>query len=328
MQDEKTIKKRKKKMSGIKLFFYLNAIANLVIPLNFYKRKSLKYFKTLTLSQKKELLKRVNYYNKLDYCALNDDAPTLQQHLKLSTGTYYLDLAEYLRVFPLHNKINVIFGDVKKSPPQPGIVKSRPIEGDNKNAVLLKLNKIRHYKFVNDRRRFAEKRNMAVWRGATYQPHRIEFAKKLYNHPLCNVGGYTKKKRYSPWEKERLSIAKQLEYKYIFCIEGNDVATNLKWCMSSNSLCLMPQPKFETWFMEGTLIPGFHYVEVRGDYSDVEEKINYFSEHPKEALKIIANANQFVNQFKNKCTEDIISFLVLRKYFKRSGQPCQPRCRT
>jgi hypothetical protein len=320
--------KIKYKMRDIKLFFYLNAIANLATPLNFYKRKSLKYYKTLTFSQKKDLLKRVNYYNKLGKFSLHDDAPALKQHLKLSTGTYYLDLAEYVRVFPLRNRLNVIFGDVKISPPQPSIVKSRPIEGDNNNSVLLKLNKIRHYKFIEDRRCFEEKKNMAVWRGATYKSHRIEFVKKLYNHPLCNVGGYTKKNRHSYWEKEHLSIAKQLEYKYIFCIEGNDVATNLKWCMSSNSLCLMPKPKFETWFMEGALLPGFHYVQVRDDYSDVEEKINYFNGHPQEALKIIENANRFVDQFKNKYTEDIISFLVLRKYFKRSGQSCQPRCGT
>ena len=47
-----------------------------------------------------------------------------------------------------------------------------------------------------------------------------------------------------------------LNYKFILAIEGYDVATNLKWIMSSNSLAVMPRPTYATWFMEGTLIPG------------------------------------------------------------------------
>ena len=40
------------------------------------------------------------------------------------------------------------------------------------------------------------------------------------------------------------------KHKFILCIEGNDVASNLKWVMSSNSVAVMPKPKFESWFME------------------------------------------------------------------------------
>ena len=50
-----------------------------------------------------------------------------------------------------------------------------------------------------------------------------------------------------------MPISKQLCYKFIFCIEGADTATNIKWVMSSNSLCVMPKPKYETWFMEGKI---------------------------------------------------------------------------
>lgn len=59
------------------------------------------------------------------------------------------------------------------------------------------------------------------------------------------------------------TIREHLDYKFIMAIEGNDVASNLKWVMSSNSLAVMPRPTCETWFMEGTLIPDYHYIEVR-----------------------------------------------------------------
>ena len=41
--------------------------------------------------------------------------------------------------------------------------------------------------------------------------------------------------------------------------------------MSSNSVAVMPRPKYESWFMEGRLQPGVHYIEIKDDYSDLED---------------------------------------------------------
>ena len=90
--------------------------------------------------------------------------------------------------------------------------------------------------------------------------------------------------------------------------------------MSSNSLAVMPKPKFETWFMEGTLIPDYHYVLINDDYSNLEEKLNYYINNPAKAEQIIKNANEYVAQFKNKPLEDLISLLVLKKYFVKTNQ--------
>ena len=90
--------------------------------------------------------------------------------------------------------------------------------------------------------------------------------------------------------------------------------------MSSNSVCVMPKPKYETWFMEGTLEAGVHYIEVNDDFSNAEEKINYYSTHTEEALQIVKNANAYVDQFKDSKREKLISLLVLDKYFSLSGQ--------
>ncbi|WP_029812449.1 glycosyl transferase family 90, partial [Vibrio parahaemolyticus] len=141
----------------------------------------------------------------------------------------------------------------------------------------------------------------------------------FYDHPRCNIG-QTRPQEGQPWEKGFMSIEEQLQYKFLLCIEGNDVATNLKWAMSSNSLVIMSKPKYETWFMEGKLEAGIHYVEVQDDYSDLPEKMDYYLANEQEALAIIENAHQWVEQFKDKRKERLISLMVADKYFTLSHQ--------
>ena len=74
------------------------------------------------------------------------------------------------------------------------------------------------------------------------------------------------------WWCHPISLYDHLAYKFIVALEGNDVASNPKWIMFSNSVAVMPKPRFETWFMEGRLIPNYHYVEIRDDYADLTEK--------------------------------------------------------
>ena len=122
------------------------------------------------------------------------------------------------------------------------------------------------------------------------------------------------------WRTEKKTINEHLDYKFIMALEGIDVASNLKWVMSSNSIAVMPRPTCETWFMEGTLIPNYHYIEIKPDFSDLEERLNYYIEHVDESLEIINHAHEYVSQFKDKRRENLISLLVLDKYFKMTGQ--------
>lgn len=110
------------------------------------------------------------------------------------------------------------------------------------------------------------------------------------------------------------------EHQFIVSVEGIDVATNLKWIMASNSLCLMRRPRFETWFMEGTLQPDIHYVQLKDDFSDLEQKVTYYREHPSEAKRIITNAQQHAARFSNHNDERLISLLVIDRYLRLSGQ--------
>ena len=82
----------------------------------------------------------------------------------------------------------------------------------------------------------------------------------------------------------------------------------------------MPRPTCETWFMEGVLEPGVHFVEIASDYSDLEEKIDYYSTHISEAEVIIKNAHEHVSRFQEKDMEDLLCLKVLESYFIQSGQ--------
>ena len=273
---------------------------------------------------KNYIMKRVNYYNKLKKTYNTDEDFVLLKNFRLKNkkfrpSTHFFDTYEITRYFTKDNKIALLFGDNIINPVRPSIVKSRPVGEENENAIILKLNKLRHFVFINDKTKFENKKDMLVGRCAIYQQNRIKFWEMYFGHPLCDLGQVSKKRIFNEkWITPYMSIDEHLKYKFILCLEGNDVATNLKWVMSSNSLAVMPKPIYETWFMEGTLIPDYHFVEIKEDYSDLPEKLNYYINNPAEAQKIIDNAHKYVEQFLDKNIERLISILVLKKYFELS----------
>ena len=68
------------------------------------------------------------------------------------------------------------------------------------------------------------------------------------------------------------------------------------------------------------LIPNYHFIEVKDDFSDLEERLAYYIAHPDEAEAIIRHAHEYVDQFRDKQREKLISLLVLDKYFRMTGQ--------
>ena len=319
-----------------KIRYYLKNFFKLFIPKAFVRIRfnyELKKVKKYDLTY---LESRVNYYNKIEKkFRLNSKALNTNELFKIQIKkikgkvfqnkkikkrtTYFFDLYNYLSYFPSFFKVHYKFGDITESFSLPVIVKSRPIN-KNKNSVIMKLNEVRHFYFLRDTKKFNEKKNMAVWRGnSKNSANRLNFIKNYYHVPIFDIGQHNPKVD-KPWYKGYMPISKQLCYKFIFCIEGADTATNIKWVMSSNSLCVMPKPKYETWFMEGRLIKDFHYVEVEDDFSDAEDKIYYYLKNIEKSVKIIVNANHYIEQFKNLKQEKLISLLVLNKFFKYSNQ--------
>lgn len=271
------------------------------------------------------ILRRVDYYNRLDgLVPLPESAPRIGDlRLGRKKTVYFFDAYEFVRYFDSDLRWDYVFGDVIHVPPHPAVVKSRPIAGDNSNSVLLNLDKVRHFIFLDDRIPFAEKRNQAIFRGSICgKPHRRRFMEMYHGHPLCDARSVKDRGEPMPpaWSGDPLTLYDHLRYKFIISLEGNDVASNLKWAMSSNSLAVTPRPRYETWFMEGTLLPDHHYVEIRSDYADLEEKLTHYMTHPGEAERISRNAQEYIRQFRDPPRERLIAVRVLEKYFQRTGQ--------
>ena len=154
---------------------------------------------------------------------------------------YFFDTYEFTRWFSDRLLWNTVPGDVTTVPDVPSIVKSRPICGDNANSVLLNLDKVRHFIFLRDDIPFRKKSDKAIFRLAiTRRPHRERFMRMYFGSECCDAGISTPRPEYPPeWTKPHISMYDHLNYKFILAIEGYDVATNLKWIMSSNSLAVI-----------------------------------------------------------------------------------------
>jgi hypothetical protein len=167
---------------------------------------------------------------------------------------------------------------------------------------------------------FKLKKNSIIWRGVTSgtprrKPNRFDLVRRWCNkNPLINVG-FSRVTLNSHLDLDKyvlgfMEIVNMLEYKYILSIEGNDKDSGLQWKLNSNSVVLMPRPTITSWLMETTLIPDYHYVLIKDDYSDLEEKLNWCNNNQDKCIQIVKNANFF------KIVESYIEDKVLSKYFE------------
>lgn len=310
--------------------YYVKSVVGNIFPKLYFSRRIKNEIKNIDeRSDYDYIIDRVNYYNKLsgnrDLSQSKISLKDFQLYKNKKMGSrYFFDTYEHTRCFSDDFSLDHLFGDITYVPETPKITKSRPISGNNECSIILNLDKLRHFVFLKDTIAFRQKEVKAIFLSYIKdKPQRIDFMRKFHNTSFCICGDVEKHSGVYPWENEqwchdKISLWEHLKYKFILAIEGNDVASNLKWIMSSNSIAIMPKPKYETWFMEGKLIANYHYIEIKDDYSDFEQKVKYYSEHIKESEEIIRNANEYINQFRDKKRERIISHLVLEKYFDRT----------
>lgn len=335
MSDSLLYKLRSGKPS--KAYFFLKGYLKRCIPGSLFIMQRKSTLEQVEMRPDKEYIyERVNYYNKLQHPAalpeqvLHEDKHTFYLYLDKIRNfhpstfhkAYYFDLMDVACWYNRNLRISYIPGDVYFTPKYPSIVKSRLLKEDNGCSVVLKLDKLRHFMFLNDPVPFHEKRNQAIFRGKIRLSRiRRKFLQSYFGSSICDCG-VTGRDEGCPdsWVTPKKTIRDHLGYKFIMALEGNDVASNLKWVMSSNSIAVMTRPTCETWFMEGKLVPDYHYIEIADDFSNLEEKLTYYINHPAEAELIIRHAHEYVAQFFDTRRERLISLLVLDKYFQMTGQ--------
>jgi len=225
------------------------------------------------------------------------------------------------------------FGDTFKNGHYFNFSKTRSIfsKNNSKNNILLNLNILRHW--GNDFKEvqkvdipFHSKHNKVIWRGSStgleHNKLRDNLVKRFQHFDSNRIDvkysflsqGYINNN--NQYNLSPLSIKDLLKCKFIISIEGNDVATNLKWIMNSNSVVFMPKPKIVSWFMEDHLIPNVHYIEIADDFHDLEDKLNWCMYNLNHCEKIIKNANEYVSQFLDEKKEKEIRNEVIKTYFE------------
>lgn len=195
--------------------------------------------------------------------------------------------------------------------------------------TLLPLNTPRHFGSIktglNDEIPFKMKISKAIWRGSTtgssncwYLSNGTNIVPDCPRSNLIAKWGNVNSTRldiglsqlvqddynmltsvYSSYLKPNLDIKDMLLYRYLISVEGNDVATNLKWSMASNSIVLMPIPRVETFFGEGLLKPWVHFIPLRSDTSDLLEKIEFCEENLEICEKIAKKSRIYVSEFQD-----------------------------
>ena len=219
------------------------------------------------------------------------------------------------------------FGDNESCTDIATLVKNRC--SDSNNSIILRcFNFDRHWVNYYNRPKdipFNEKRNKLFWRGATTgQPNRkgnrFDLVTAWFNQPdnidiafsiICQ-----NKTEYSKYIRAICQPEDFLKHKYIVSAEGNDKDSGLNWKLNSNSVVFMTRPRITSWLMETTLVPNFHYILLKDDFSDIQIKLDWCNNHPEECLQIIENAHNYMKQFNNKETEEKIEQDVINKYFE------------
>lgn len=304
-----------------------------ITPNVFYRMRLQHWLDKLEQRADKDyILQRVNYYCQLtpqhpyDHKEWLKESVALRHQQIAPKKVYYFDAKEIARYFPDKLRWILLKGDITHVPDVPVVVKSRPLGVDVANSTLLKLEKVRHFLFVDDPKPWREKADKAIFLGdiGYRKPNREVFMNRWFGHPMIDAGTTNLVEEHPEWQKAKLTINEHFGYKFIMSLEGNDVASNLKWVMSSNSIAVTPRHTVETWFMEGTLVPNYHYIEVKDDFSDLEEQLNYYIQHPDEAEAIIRHAHEYVDTFRDEEREKLIQILVLKRYLDITNSHCEP----
>ena len=250
---------------------------------------------------------------------------------------YISPVVQLLSENDIRTPVIVRRGDNREDFNVPTIVKSVRILPQKKSRYILPLDYERHWRHVygvdlvdihHDL-----KEEKLVWRGATTGGFLSGSGGNTFRHSLAkrfdelsghNIGfsqivaEHTERDcdipltRLKDMVREHLSLKQQLKYKYLLALEGNDVASGLKWMLYSNSTVLMPKPTCESWACESFLEEFVHYVPVNKDLSDLNAKVDWCQSNPKHAKLIAQNGRNFMSSFLCKETEKKLANEVIR----------------
>ena len=289
-----------------------------------------------------------DFYNKeviLEKNNLKDKNLNLINLEEFSKGKKYkhFEYFEYIKCLLKKNNIDkyILFlaGDYNNNINKlPLLCKTRR---ENNNNIIINFTRFRHMNLVDYLVKFPDipfnlKKNIVIWRGSTTgniknTANRFLIVEKFYNYNInkINIGfssnkiinnkeqvGITKKNIKKKFVKEALTINQLLQNKFLVSVEGNELSSGLKWMLYSNSVVLMAKPRNFSWIMEDKLIPNKHYILLKDDFSDLEEKYKWCKQNLKKCNKISINATEYMKQFLDINKEKELENMVIKRYVK------------
>lgn len=163
-----------------------------------------------------------------------------------------------------------------------------------------------------------EKNQNVIWRGATTgQEQRADLVKKYFDKYDVGFSSIKQKPEFANYKKSSVSIKDQLKYKFIISLEGNDVASNLRWILSSNSVPIMKKPCWQSWIMEERLQPNIHYLELNDDLSNLEEILSWSAENDDLCYAIAQNGKNYMSLFLDEENDLLVQKLLLEEFERR-----------
>lgn len=89
----------------------------------------------------------------------------------------------------------------------------------------------------------------------------------------------------------KITPSEQMQYKYILCPNGNDVASQTYWVANTRSVIFKEDSDHEV-LPDFFLKPWVHYVPISKGLTDLREKFEYCERNVDLCLSIIARANE------------------------------------
>ena len=242
---------------------------------------------------------------------------------------YTFKLLKILKNLNLNPKVfALIIGDFVPTMPLvqfPYIAKVRQSNSMEFGTILKCLNQERHWSefekiSAESGQSFESRLEKAVWRGATtHSGLRLKLVEKFFKSTDFFDVGFSKivqnKDHLQKYVKGSMTIEEMAKYKYIISLPGNDKDSGLSWKLASGSVVIMPRPTSHSWLGEKFLIPGFHYLQINNDFSDLKLVLDWCRNNQNRCKRIAFNSKIYMTQFLDSNSERSLQENILRNFF-------------
>ncbi|KAJ3192376.1 F-actin-capping protein subunit alpha, partial [Entophlyctis luteolus] len=113
--------------------------------------------------------------------------------------------------------------------------------------------------------------------------------------------------------------SRAMQFKYLLVVDGNSWSGRIQTYLESNSVVLW-SGLFVDWYLT-SLKPWVHYVPVKLDFSDLDERLEWLRNHDDEAQQISKNARLLMGQMGRISQIQCYTALLLLEYRSLWGLP-------